>query len=251
MQVVCPNPGCGAVYTVSQQHIGKSFPCRACGTTVTVNAPPPGVAAPAAAPAVSANPMPESIPAMAAAPSSYPNQGRAMQQQLMSQVKGDLFTWMLGLGILIIGFFLFMAMLDNAKISRKQSKVEEGQLEQDKKDEYFRRRDRQVAEGVSGVTAPTSDERKARDKERATWSDTKADLQHEVTEARIGAGAWRYWYYWGAFVGAMLVTIAALAYVATGQTTTRRVTGAVVLVFMLVTFLGAMIGKGPAITISP
>jgi hypothetical protein len=201
-----------------------------------------------------ATPAPEPAPAMAAGPSAFSSaatQGRALQQQLLNQVKADLFTWMLGLGVIILGFFLFLSIIDQAKVGRKQAKVDEGQLEQDKKDEYLRRRDAQVAKGVSGVTAPTAEERKARDNDKNAWQETRADLQDEVKEASIAARAWRYWYNWGAFVGAMMVAIASLAYVATGQTTSRRVVGAVILVFLLATFLGALIGKGPAISISP
>ena len=247
MQVVCPNASCGAVYTVSPQHVGKSFPCRSCGTTVTVTGQPaPMPAAPAASSAPMAEPAPMSAPAY-----STPSQGRAMQQQLLNQVKGDLFTYLLGAGVVILCFMLFLAILDQAKVGRKQAKVDEGQMSQDKEDESFRRRTRQAGEGVAGVTAPTADEQKAREKQRVAWQDSKADLQNEVKEASIGARAWRYWYTWGGFVGAVLVTIGSLAYVISGQSTTRRVTGAVILVFLIVTFLGAMIGKGPAITLSP
>jgi hypothetical protein len=220
---------------------------------VTVSAqasPAPGAAAPAAMPA----PEPSMAPAMPAGPSAFSSaasQGRALQQQLLNQMKGDLFTWMLGIGVIIIGLALFLSMIDQAKIGRKQAKVDEGQLEQDKKDEYIRRRDSQVAKGVSGVTAPTAEERKARDTDKNNWQDAKADLQDEVKEASISARAWRYWYNWVAFIGAMMVAISSLAYVATGQTTSRRVVGAVILVFLLATFLGALIGKGPAISISP
>src|SRR6476646_9622995 len=103
MQVVCPNAGCGAVYTVSPQHVGKSFPCRSCGTTVTVTAA--ATQAPAAAAAMAA-PAPEPAPSMAAGPSAFSSassQGRALQQQLLNQVKADVFTWLLGAGVIILG----------------------------------------------------------------------------------------------------------------------------------------------------
>jgi ABC-type multidrug transport system fused ATPase/permease subunit len=175
-----------------------------------------------------------------------------MQQQLLNQVKGDLFTYMLGLGVIILGFFLFLSILDNAKIARKQAKLDEGKLNESKEEQYITRKQQQANAGKAGAVAPTAEEKKNRDTARETWDqETSKSLQNEIAEARISANAWRYWYTWGAFVGAMLVTIASVAYVATGQTTTRRVTGAVMLVLLLVTFLGAMIGKGPAITLSP
>ncbi|HEX8912202.1 MAG TPA: hypothetical protein VF796_07565, partial [Humisphaera sp.] len=78
MQVVCPNPGCGAVYTVGPQHVGKQFPCRSCGTTVVVTGETIGAAGgPPAGGLASPGYTPQADPQAGVAPVSYAPRGLA------------------------------------------------------------------------------------------------------------------------------------------------------------------------------
>ncbi|HKB34874.1 MAG TPA: hypothetical protein VKD72_00375, partial [Gemmataceae bacterium] len=38
MQNTCPNPTCGAMYNLTPQHVGRSFACKKCGSTLVVSA---------------------------------------------------------------------------------------------------------------------------------------------------------------------------------------------------------------------
>jgi hypothetical protein len=236
MQVTCP--ACGSAYTVGPQHIGKSFPCRSCGTTVTVpapTAPVPG-GAPAAAPvmppaaaATQAEPA-DAVQAISNSAAAFAT-GRVLQQKLMTRVRADVASWALGVGVVVVLFFMFMPVLDAAKVARRHARVTVGDAAETRLDRDLNTR------AARGGAAPTAAEMDGRKKARDEWQKRREELEDDAADAVTDLQFNRYWYTWGAMGGSLLVAVSAMNYLAVGQTRTRRVVGGVLICFVVILVL--------------
>jgi hypothetical protein len=213
-------------------------------------------AAPVAATAGAAGPPAAAavVEAAASAPAAAPAApgGPGFGQKLAGRVRslrGDVFTWLLGAGVIILAFFVFLPVLDRAKVERRDAKIRDGDLALVRATDNLDLREKMASR--SKGSPPTIEERKALSDEQERWKDEKKSLGHDLEEARLAEKLNGYWYAWGAFGGLMLVTVASVGYAASGLSTTRRVTGAILICLLVITFVGAMMGKGPAISIHP
>jgi len=227
MQNACPNPGCDAVYNLSPQHVGRQFACRKCAAQLFVDSgglrltDTNALRLPDAAPSAEPNP-PQRAPAPASsmgqsipAPSAGP---RPHVAGFMGTVMGDLFTWVFGLGALLVVFFTFMPVLDAQSLARHQGKISGGELEQS-------RLDRELSDAKSPDAKRLQERKDLKEK----WDKQKKELDVGLQEKRIGNARSHYWYTWGLLLGFLALAVAALGYMTPGQTPVRRVTGSIVI----------------------
>src|SRR5215467_5117488 len=96
MQNTCPNPTCGAMYNLTPQHIGRSFACKKCGSTLVVT--PAGLELAGGGP-VGTEPFGEPMgaePAPMRRTSSFGSSAGAAFSQFWERLKADVPTWLLG-----------------------------------------------------------------------------------------------------------------------------------------------------------
>src|SRR5438552_7835799 len=128
MQNTCPNPSCGAMYNLAAAHVGRSFACKKCGSTLLVTAAGLELAgAPASVQVEPIGPTPGGEdPSMRRPPRFSAGAGAAFGE-FWAKVKADLPTWLLGIGIFFVVVCLFFPLLDQAKVLRRQVKVDAGE----------------------------------------------------------------------------------------------------------------------------
>ena len=242
MQNTCPNPGCGAMYNLTAQHVGRSFVCKKCGATLLVTndglevaGGTPGVE-PVAPSAEDPTPMRRQT-RMGAGPG-------AAFRQYWDRVRADASTWLFGLGAFFTIICLFFPLLDSAKVDRRRVKVEAGDRRETRLNDLQRKR--QGGQGGQGDQAQAEKEDKARKDANKKWLEVeKPKLQEEVDDAMDSARTWRYWYDWGMMWGFLFLAFAALGYLTPTQPTIRRVVGSILIcAMMLLIFIRFVLASG-------
>ncbi|HEV3255332.1 MAG TPA: hypothetical protein VG013_00500 [Gemmataceae bacterium] len=224
VQNMCPNPGCGAAYSITPQHIGRRLTCKKCGASLVVE--PNGLqladAVVAAEPAGGFEDMGGPSPSRRA----Y-GQGSAALQSIWGRITEDVPTFLFGIGAVLVIVYLFYPLIDQAKETRAQAQIEAG--------------DRRLAESLQGDKGSGDDAKKKTE----DWEKKKKELQKDVDDLRVSNRRAIYWYMWGMMLGFLCLAIAAIGYLSPRQTTTRRVVGSiiicaeVVLIFMTFVFSSA------------
>ncbi|HEX8913211.1 MAG TPA: hypothetical protein VF796_12700, partial [Humisphaera sp.] len=144
---------------------------------------------------------------------------------LAGRVRADLFTFVLGIGAVILLVFSFMPALDFGKVMRKESKVRLGELSIEMDREELNKKH------GTPMNWPQAD-RTAMDARQKAWDAERTALQNEVRESQISTSGNIYWYTWGVLFASAVVLVGALGYMGTGATRTRRVVGGVLVVFI-------------------
>ncbi len=225
MQNTCPNPTCGAMYNLTSQHIGRSFACKKCGSTLVVTAT--GLELAGAQPVGTepvVQPLGEEPSPMRSRPSVGIGAGAAFAQ-FWERIKSDASTWLLGVGLFFVVVCLFWPLLDRAKIDRREAKISAGERKLQRLEEKIRAEsDQKEKEKLQ----------KSLDDTRKKWQENeKPKLQEDLDDMRDSAKSWRYWYDWGMMWGFLFLGYAALGYLTPQQPTIRRVVGSIVLCAML------------------
>jgi len=210
MQATCPNPGCGATYTIGAEHVGHRSICRKCGAAFVIEATGLRLDTPA-----HPSPAPAAPPAMpVAAPVRPAPVAQAGDGGGIGQFLADPFTWCVLVGTIIVLVFTFLHVLDGLKVGRINAQIS------------YERSDR------SDPDSPSSPRGK---------NDRIKALEKDLKEAELSAGASPYIYGWFYMVGFLVLTVGATGFVAMGATKAKRVVGGVLLcaelliMFMLVT----------------
>jgi hypothetical protein len=130
MNNTCPNPGCGAVYNISPDHVGRRFICKKCAAPLVVTdyglqveggpVAAEGVSSPAPMPNMGGPPMP--------AYRSGPG-GPNPLANVLNYVRGiEVSTWLFGFGAFIVLVYLFFPLIDTASVQRQEAVVVDGEL---------------------------------------------------------------------------------------------------------------------------
>jgi hypothetical protein len=131
----------------------------------------------------------------------------------------DIPTLVFGAGAFFVILFLFLPLIDKAKVSRRQALIQAGNNRQERLDRLL-----QEKEDAS------SEEKERRKKEREAWEKEKVAMQEDIEDAKVSTMTSVYWYRYGMMFGFLLLAFAALAYLNPSQPTIRRVVGAIVIV---------------------
>ncbi len=209
MQNTCPNPGCGAAYNLTPQHVGRHFTCQKCGVPLTVDAgglrlgdPSPGVIG-----------VPQSTPTM---------------QRGELGLLNDYFSWAFWGGSFLVILFLFLPLLDMRGHARLQAKLHA--LQRDNGEASAMPRDRDAA-------AKRDDRNK----------DEIKRLEEKIHQDDLDSQMAGYWYTWGQLLGFLILSAAAIGWLDPRQNKSRRVTGGVVICGeLLAIFIYYVIASGVA-----
>ena len=244
MQNTCPNPGCGAMYNLTSQHVGRSFACKKCGATLVVGDHGLELAGggDAAEPMVASSEDPTPM----RRPTRMGSGGAGMAfKQFWERVKADSSTWLFGLGAFFTIICLFFPLLDQAKVLRREVAVSAGDRREHRLDEELNRKKQELQtknESLDKLKGEIENRKKAADK----WRDVdKPALVDEIGQASDSAKGWQYWYNWGMMWGFLFLAFAALGYLTPKQPTIRRVVGSIIICAMiLLIFLKFVFGPG-------
>jgi hypothetical protein len=239
MNNVCPTPGCGGVYNLTSQHVGKRFLCRKCAAPLVVTdyglQMDPGAAAavsgaPAGLPAAPP-PLPEIVPEYQPAVRTGPGPF----EKLWTWLKGvaDLPTWLFGSGAFLVIVYLFFPLIDQAKVSRREASLIAGDVRQARLDDELKKKE--------NASAEDKDRRK---KSREAWEKEKSYLEEDLEAAQIGQRRALYWYRYFTMLGFILLAFGSLGYLKPGQPLIRRILGCIVLAAILLSIFNAFAGLG-------
>ena len=249
MQNTCPNATCGAMYNLTPQHIGRTFACKKCGSTLVVTANGleiaggvqphvdfGGATAAAVEPVVQAA---EVEPAPMRSRSHFGPGAGAAFGQFWERIKGDLPTWLLGIGIVFVMICQFWPLLDRDKVARRKAAHDaaERKHKQAQKD-YDRRIEEAKEEEAKGKL------RDAKKDAEKKWMDVdEPKLTEEFNDAEDSATSWRYWYDWGTMWGFLFLFFAALGYMTPQQPLNRRIIASIILSAVILLIFIRFVGK--------
>jgi predicted Zn finger-like uncharacterized protein len=207
MNNACPE--CGAVYAVASKDVGRRIACKKCRTLLVVTERGLERDEP-----ITAEPAEEED----AAPSVE------TERETTSDASGffarlrnlaDVPTYLLGVGAFLSILFLFLPLLDQAKVARREAEVTASEVD----------------------TARRLRETKADDEKKRIQENgerRRRELREEADLIRLGTRQADYWNHYGMMLGVLFVAFGALGYLTSGQTLTRRVVGGVLLCSILV-----------------
>jgi hypothetical protein len=266
MNNICPNPGCGAVYNITPQHVGRRLICKKCAAPLLVTDYGLQVeaGAPAGVPPAEGAPFPPHAPELPAAPPPAPRRGPSGPNpftRFLDWVKGvEVATWLFGVGAFLVIMYVFFPIIDQAVVNRRSALIKAGEnrqarllteykLKDDQLREQYELKDKEAkeppsAEEMKRRQKEREDEQKRRQKESVEWEKEKLALKSDVDDADIGARRASYWYFYGMMLGFLLLSFGALGYVHPSQPLPRRILGAVVLVALLLSIFQAFAGLG-------
>ena len=235
MQNTCPNPGCGAMYNLTAQHVGRSFLCKKCSATLHVTddglelagATSAGIA-PAGAATVEPFASASEEPTPMRRPSRVGKGAGAYFEQVWNRIRADASTWLFGVGAFFTILCLFFPLLDRGKLLSREADLNAAKRHEERLQREMARKKRE-AKGDEFAK-----EEETRNKAHKHWEDVDLPkLQDRVDEARDSARSWRYWYYWGTMWGFLFLAFAALGYLTPQQPLIRRVVGAIIFCAMM------------------
>ena len=201
-------PGCQTAYSVQPQHVGRRITCKKCGAGLVVEedglhmtSPPPPPAPPEENPlaAVEATPPVEESTPRIVRPRQSLSPSVAIRQFFQNYGEA-LSTILFGAGTLLVIVFVFLPVIDQAKVARAQARV----------------------------------------RDDAGAAQDKAAAPKEVRDAESAAQLAHYWYDWGLLVGFLLLAGGSLGYLGSPNSPIKRVLGCIILagqllfVFLLV-----------------
>lgn len=230
MQNTCPNPGCGAMYNLTAQHVGRSFVCKKCGATLHVTDGGLELAGGAPSGAMGVEPFPSSSeePTPMRRPTRTGGGAGAYFGEFWNRVRSDASTWLFGIGAFFTIVCLFFPLLDRGKILDREAALAASERHEKRLNEDLARRIREKGE------SEFAKEKESREKAYKHWQEIeKPKLQDRVDAARDSAKTWKYWYDWGMMWGFLFLALAALGYLTPQQPTIRRVVGSIILCAMM------------------
>jgi hypothetical protein len=229
MNNVCPNPDCGAVYQINPQHVGRRLTCKKCAAPLLVTDGGLQIEGSAASPAVLAEPARPAAPAGPGAWALFRDRLRAI---------ADPPTWLFGSGAFLVILYLFLPLIDQAKVRRREALVIVGEVREARLEADFKKKEK-----------TTDEEKTRRQQQKEAWEREKNYLEDDVEAAEIGQRRATYWYRYGALLGFLLLAFGSLGYLDPRQPTVRRILGCVVLVALLLSIFNGFAGLGIRIDI--
>src|SRR5262249_12607524 len=164
-----------------------------------------------------------------------------------------LFTGLYAIGACFVILFLFLPLIDRAKLEGQRAKIDAGDQEQNRLDRRLNedgdRKDTAAKDSTKdGPPRPRTsleDDRRRREDEKKDWEKQKRKLEEQLEDMRTTARTSTYWYTWGMLVGYLILAFASAGFVVGGSTPLRPVLGAsTLLVQALLAFLLYLCARG-------
>jgi hypothetical protein len=223
MNNVCPSPGCGAVYQINSHHVGRRLTCKKCAAALVVTDVGLEVEGADGPPAALAEPVP--------AGAARGNFWAALRARMHSFA--DTPTWLFGSGAFLVIFYLFLPLIDQAKVKRREALVIAGDVREARLDAALKKKEN-----------ASEDEKKRRQQQKESWEREKSSLEEDLEAAEIGQRRATYWYRYGTLLGFVLLAFGSLGYLDPRQPLIRRILGCVVLGAILLSVLNGLSGLG-------
>jgi hypothetical protein len=212
-------PGCETAYSVQPQHVGRRITCKKCGAGLVVEADglhmtsPPTPPAPSDEnPVVAVEPPPpalEPAPRLVRPRASF-NLSAALKQ-FFDGYREMISTLLFAMGTLLVILFVFLPVIDQAKVARAQARTRD-----------------------EAAAAP----------DKPAIGKGPEQAQKEVRDAENAAVLARYWYDWGMLAGFLLLAGGSLGYLGSPNSQIKRVLGCIILAGqLLLVFLIIVIGR--------
>jgi hypothetical protein len=233
MNNVCPNPGCGAVYQISTQHVGKRLACKKCAAPLVVTdygLQLEGGAAPAAMPGE----FPTAGDGAPLVTTSRRGPGAWTKFRAWMSAVADPPTWLFGAGAFLVIVYLFFPLIDQANVRSREALIIAGDVRQTRLDMELEKKKEKASD----------DDREKRKKDKEAWEKQKNTLEEAVEAAEIGQRRAIWWYRWGTLLGFLLLAFGSLGYLKPNQPLIRRILGCVVLSAILLSVLSHASGLG-------
>ncbi len=163
-----------------------------------------------------------------------------------ARIWSDLFSWLFGLGAVLVVTFLFLPIIDQMHLLRRSAYIQARDAREALAD---RKLDETDKSGKPNV--PESAERRRRRETREDWLKQKTDLDAEIEEMRFDGRQNNYLYAWGMLVGFLLLAIAAIGFVNPRQTTVRRVLGCIIISAELLLIFTTYVIRSASLTGGP
>jgi hypothetical protein len=231
MQNTCP--GCGAMYNLTQQHVGRSFACKKCNATLVVTGD--GLELAGGGGVASGEPLAFAGPESGGSAPSIrrPRGGGASEffEKFWARIQTDASTWLFGAGAFFVILCLFLPLLDRAKVQRQESK---NNLRERKEQRLNAAIQSRLVEAKPEEREKLEKEKKDRDAAFKHWQqEEKPRLEEEVDEARASEAGWTWWYRVGMMWGFFFLAFASLGYLTPEQSLIRRIVGSVIICAMM------------------
>jgi hypothetical protein len=230
MNANCPR--CGAVYTVSPQHVGRQVTCRKCSSALIIAQDGLHLADVPEAALVEEDEAEEEMPA----PQGRKRPSAQAAWGGLASFLGpgvDIPTILFGAGAFFVILFLFLPLIDQAKVNRRQAAI----------DENNHREQRRLREFNDKKANKEKVDEELRNKQHEAFEKDKKTLTDDLDDAKVSQLRAPYWYRWGMMVGFWLLAAASLGYLGPNQPTIRRVTGCIVIVAEVVLIFVVFVGK--------
>jgi hypothetical protein len=230
MQRTCPKEGCGAVYSLTPQHVGRTFQCKRCGSELLVETDSLRLVNETGGDEFPAAPTAQTN-ARSSPASSSATRTPGPLAEVMAKLPPDVFNYFFAAGALLVVLFVFLPLIDRAGVLRAETRIKVGDQEQV-------RLDRQLFKPDS---PPTSDQRKQRAEDKKAWETKKEKLEDDLADAQSSLSFNQYWYIWGMLLGFVVLAIGSIGYLSE-PARIKRVVGSIVICAMLllvfITFVG-------------
>jgi len=232
MNANCPQ--CGATYTISPQHVGRQVTCRKCSAALLIAEDGLHLADVPEAALLDEDEEEEEEETPAPRARKRPSARAALGGLSNFLGEGvDIPTILFGAGAFFVILFLFLPLIDQAKVNRRQGAIDEN-------DHREQRREREYNDKKAKNEKVDEDLRK---KQHDAWEKDKKSLMEDLEDAKVTLMRAPYWYRWGMMFGFLLLAVASLGYLGPNQPTIRRVTGCIVIVAEVVLIFIVFVGK--------
>ena len=142
-------------------------------------------------------------------------------------------TWLFGSGAFLVIFYLFLPLIDQAKVRRREALVIAGDVREARLEAELKKKDK-----------ATDEEKARRQQQKEAWERQKSVLEEDVEAAEIAQRRAGYWYRYGTMLGFLLLAFGSLGYLDPRQPLVRRILGCVVLVAILLSIFNGFAGLG-------
>jgi hypothetical protein len=245
---LCPQRGCDALHDLHDEDVGSQFACPKCGALLQVERDGLRVVVPAVL-----RVEPEADPPPRPRTSNPPESQPMPPAPEEGGVKAVLFSLLFGLGAVLVVLFLFLPLIDQARVLRESAEIDKGDRKLrvaegtlDDRPPWVRDKDKPFPPaGKDKDKEPEGDrEREKLAEKRKTWEKQKKALQEKVEDLRGDARQSTLAYTWGMMLGFLFLAIGSVGFLGPRLGRARRTVGAVVLCLMIVLiFLVYLVGS--------
>jgi hypothetical protein len=203
MNNVCPT--CGTAYSVTRNDMGRRIACKKCRTPLMVTEKGLQIDDPDLGDGDSTMGL----------PSKAIEGDKSIPRIPIASPRLPFSTYLFAGGTCLVIVFLFLPLIDQAKVASRNAAIEEGELT--------------LSEDLEREKDPVLKKRFEDD-----WAKEKKRLERKVRYAKLNVDSGVLFNRYGMMIGFLLLAFGSIGYLSPNQSSIRRIVGAIVLVAMLI-----------------